>query len=161
MVLSLSLQIRFSFSLLRSRSLFETLSLSVSQRICFCSLGFPLGLRTENSRNEFLETVATIEALRADPSLHRPRDSGTVQVLVPKVVPPPPPPSLQAEAALGDGDEVLLSARTKRAAMQRKAAVASMVAEDYARRFESGAMPVRFLRYRFIGFCVVSLNLGV
>ncbi|XP_052171176.1 uncharacterized protein LOC127787255 [Diospyros lotus] len=111
------------------------------QRICFCSLGFPLGLRTDKSRNEFLETVATIEALRADPSLHRPRDSGTVQVLVPKVVPPPPPPPLLAEAALGDEDEVLLSAKTKRAAMQRKAAVASMVAEDYARRFESGAMP--------------------
>ncbi|XP_027106877.1 uncharacterized protein [Coffea arabica] len=44
-----------------------------------------------------------------------------------------------AGAAVGDGDEAA-SAQTKRVALQKQAAAASMVAEDFARRFESGEM---------------------
>ncbi|KAA8515670.1 hypothetical protein F0562_018719 [Nyssa sinensis] len=115
-----------------------------SRRICFCSLGFPRKLQSEKARNEFLDEVARLEEFLKDPWLLRAKEKGTVQVAVPKVVVPPPP------AAVGDGDgdgggggtgvdgEELLSAQTKRAAMQKKAATASLVAEDYAPRFESG-----------------------
>uniref|UniRef100_A0A5B7APH1 Uncharacterized protein n=1 Tax=Davidia involucrata TaxID=16924 RepID=A0A5B7APH1_DAVIN len=113
------------------------------RRICFCSLGFPRKLQSEKAKNEFLDEVARVEEFLKDPWLLRVKENGTVQVAVPKVVAPPPPPLPEAVGDGGgvgsgiDGEE-LLSAQTKRAAMQRKAAVASLVAEDYARRFESG-----------------------
>ncbi|KAF7153315.1 hypothetical protein RHSIM_Rhsim01G0128500 [Rhododendron simsii] len=118
------------------------------RRICFCTLGFPRELQSEKAKNEFLEQVARVEDFFKDPWLLRVRDEGaTVQVTVPRVVVPPPPPvpaaTTPGEGGLGGGDGedlLLLSAQTKRAAMQRKAAVASMAAEDYARRFESGAL---------------------
>ncbi|XP_059651864.1 uncharacterized protein LOC132299344 [Cornus florida] len=114
------------------------------RRICFCSLGFPRKLQSENGKNEFLEEVARVEVFLNDPWLLRVRERDTVQVAVPKVVAPQPP------AGAGDGGgvvggaggdaEELLSAQTKRAAMQKKAATKSLVAEDYARQFESGAL---------------------
>ncbi|GFZ00429.1 PHD finger family protein [Actinidia rufa] len=112
-----------------------------SRRICFCSLGFPQDLQSEKAKNEFFDEVARVEKFFKDPWLLRVRDEGTVQVAVPKVVPPPPPPppvAGESGGGCGDPDELSLSAMTKRVALQRKAAVASMVAEDYARRFESG-----------------------
>ena len=39
------------------------------------------------------------------------------------------------------------SAQAKRAALQRKAAAAMVAAEDYARRFESGDLAVRFFEF--------------
>lgn len=110
--------------------------------------------------------MARVEDFFKDPWLLRVRDEGaTVQVTVPKVVVPPPPPvpaaTTPGEGGLGGGDGedlLLLSAQTKRAAMQRKAAVASMAAEDYARRFESGALAVRdsdFTEFMIVNYCVV------
>ncbi|XP_057511206.1 uncharacterized protein LOC130793510 isoform X2 [Actinidia eriantha] len=111
----------------------------ITWRICFCSLGFPQDLQSEKAKNEFFDEVARVEEFFKDPWLLRVRDEGTVQVAVPKVVPPPPPPLAgEGGGGGGDPDELSLSAMTKRVALQRKAAVASMVAEDYARRFESG-----------------------
>ncbi|XAR63454.1 Histone-lysine N-methyltransferase [Bertholletia excelsa] len=115
------------------------------RRICFCSLGFPRALQGEKARNEFLDEVAGVEEFLKDPWLLRARGKDTVQVLVPKVSPPPVPPAAAVPGDVGGGmangdAEEMLSAQTKRAAMQRKAAAASLVAEDYARRFESGAL---------------------
>ncbi|KAL7204405.1 hypothetical protein ACSBR2_017472 [Camellia fascicularis] len=108
------------------------------RRICFCSLGFPRELHSDEAKNEFFEEVSRVEDFLKDPWLLTVRAKATVQVAVPKVVAPPPPP---VAVGLGDGDgEEMLSAQRKRAAMQRKAAAASLVAEDYARRFESGAL---------------------
>lgn len=117
-----------------------------SRRVCFCDLGFPEPLRSAKGRSEFVEQVARVTAFLGDPWSLRPPP--TVQVLVPRVDPPPPPPPLPpppAAAAGGDGagdGEEALSAQTKRAALQRRAAAASLAAEDYARRFESGDLPV-------------------
>ncbi|KAA8520234.1 hypothetical protein F0562_014490 [Nyssa sinensis] len=115
------------------------------RRICFCTLGFPQKLQSEKARNEFLDEVAKVEEFLKDPWLLRGKGKGTVQVRVPKVAAPPPPAVAPGDAsgcgAGGDGEE-LLSAQTKRAAMQKKAAAASLVAEDYARRFESGDLDV-------------------
>lgn len=97
-----------------------------------------------------MEQVSRVGDFFKDPWLLRVTDKcTTVQVTVPKVVLPPPPPvpaaAAPGESGLGgDAEDLLLSAQTKRATMQRKAAVASMAAEDYARRFESGALAVRF-----------------
>lgn len=105
------------------------------RRICFCSLGFPNGGK---GKDEFLAEVAKLEEFIKDPRLLRVRESTTVQVAVPKVVTPPPPPQAPVTDVDGGDAEELLSAQTKRAAMQRKAAAASLVAEDYARRMETG-----------------------
>ena len=142
-----------------SRSKFSHLSLcACSRRICFCSLGFPQDLQSEKAKNEFLDEVARVEEFFKDPWLLRVRDEGTVQVAVPKVVPPPPPPVAgECGGGCGDPDELSLSAMTKRVALQRKAAVASMAAEDYARRFESGDFTVRFLVSLLIAADVVFL----
>lgn len=88
--------------------------------------------------------VAKLEEFIKDPRLLRVRESTTVQVAVPKVVTPPPPPQAPVTVVDGGDAEELLSAQTKRAAMQRKAAAASLVAEDYARRMETGDVEVRF-----------------
>ncbi|KAJ9558275.1 hypothetical protein OSB04_012889 [Centaurea solstitialis] len=101
------------------------------RRICYCSLGFP------QARNGFLEEIAKLKEFLDDPWLIR-DGKRTVQVLVPKVeAVAPPPPKVAATVAVADAEE-MLSAQNKRAALQRKAAAASLVAEDYARRFESG-----------------------
>ncbi|KAI3818479.1 hypothetical protein L1987_12287 [Smallanthus sonchifolius] len=112
------------------------------RRICNCKLGFPPELRSEKAQNEFLEAAARVEAIFSNQSLIYGKPK-TVQVLVPKVV--AMPPTTQTIAAVGEGggdvaDE--LSVQTKRAAMQKKAAAASVAAEDYARRFESGDVAV-------------------
>ncbi|GAB4828072.1 hypothetical protein Ancab_034987 [Ancistrocladus abbreviatus] len=109
------------------------------KRICFCELGFPRELQTAKARSGFVEEIQNLEEFLKDPWLLRVRERGTVQVLVPKVVPPPPPPPVSADVADGAADE-LLSAQTKRVALQKKAAVASLAAEDFARRFESGSL---------------------
>lgn len=126
------------------------------RRICFCDLGFPSNLQNEKGKNNFLEEVFRIEEFIKDPWLLKAEVNATVQVKVPKVaivVPPPllpPPIQVSASGSVGDGtgvgdvDEAALaiSAQTKRAALQKKAAAASLVAEDYARRFESGEVAV-------------------
>lgn len=129
-----------------------------SRRICFCDLGFPRKLQSEKGKNDFLEEVFRIEEFIKDPWLLRADANATVQVKVPKVAviaPPPPPQTTQAPATVsvaegdggGDVDEAALavSAQTKRVALQKKAAAASLVAEDYARRFESGEVAVSIL----------------
>lgn len=111
------------------------------KRICFCALGFPQTNVVGGS--DFLGQVSQLEDFLRDPWIIRVKEGATVQVPVPKVVPPPPPPPVSA-VVVGDdvaaAAEELLSAQTKRVALQKKAAVASMAAEDFARRFESGAL---------------------
>lgn len=111
-------------------------------------------MQSEKAKNEYLEEIARVSEFLKDPNLVRVRDSGgTVQVKVPKVVAPPPVAVVPAVAGDGGEAEELLSAQTKRAAMQRKAAAASMEAEDYARRFETGDLVVRFSIFDFFCFC--------
>ncbi|XP_024984459.1 uncharacterized protein LOC112520343 [Cynara cardunculus var. scolymus] len=111
------------------------------RRICYCSLGFPKELQNDKGKNGFLEEIARLKEFLDDPWLIK-NDKKTVQVLVPKVAVAPPPPQVTVtpNVAVVDGNaaEEMLSAQNKRAALQRKAAAASLVAEDYARRFESG-----------------------
>ena len=91
-----------------------------------------------------MDDVAFIDRFLKDPWIIRVREGAAVQVPVPKLAPPPPPPPPPVAV---DGDDAaadeLVSAQTKRAALQRKAAVASLAAEDFARRFETGALEVR------------------
>lgn len=125
-----------------------------SRRICFCDLGFPSKLQNDKGKNDFLEEVFRIEEFIKDPWLLKAEANATVQVRVPKVaivVPPPllpPPIQVSASGSVGDGDvdeaALAISAQTKRAALQKKAAAASLVAEDYVRRFESGEVAVSF-----------------
>ncbi|KAI3739584.1 hypothetical protein L2E82_29993 [Cichorium intybus] len=59
----------------------------------------------------------------------------TVKVLVPRVdvKPPPPQVTVTPNVVVADGSrDEMLSVQNKRAAMQKKAAAASLVAEDYA-----------------------------
>ncbi|PIN27162.1 putative transcription factor HALR/MLL3, involved in embryonic development [Handroanthus impetiginosus] len=116
------------------------------RKICFCPLGFCGRLRSEKGKNEFLEEVARVEQFLSDPWLIKGRENATIQVKVPKVVvspaPPPPPPQFPADA-VGDGGEKAAamaadSGHLKRVVLQKKAPAASMVAEDYVRKFESG-----------------------
>ncbi|KAK9125302.1 hypothetical protein Scep_014148 [Stephania cephalantha] len=124
------------------------------RKICFCSSGFPTKLQGEKARRGFLEEVFRVEDFLKDPWLLRPKIgdgdgggvAGTLQVLVPRVVPPPPPPPLppvvddEFGADLGE----LLSERSKRAVLQKRGVAASLAAEDYARRFESGVLADSF-----------------
>ncbi|KAK6120811.1 hypothetical protein DH2020_045439 [Rehmannia glutinosa] len=120
------------------------------RKICFCALGFPRKLRSEKGKEDFLQEVARVEQFLNDPWLIKARENATIQVKVPKVVaspaPLPPPPQFPPAVSVGVGGagddaaamEAAASAQVKRAALQKQAAAASMVAEDYARRFESG-----------------------
>ncbi|WCJ18503.1 PHD finger family protein [Euphorbia peplus] len=124
------------------------------RRICFCSLGFPRDLHCDNS-NSADDFLFQLSGFLDDPSQRFTADSkdSTVQVLVPRVSVSPavpavvPAPAAAAVAAVvvadggGDvGEEA--SAISKRLALQKKAAAAMLAAEDFARRFESGHMPV-------------------
>ncbi|GMH04410.1 hypothetical protein Nepgr_006249 [Nepenthes gracilis] len=110
------------------------------KRICFCELGFPRKLQSGKGRSEFLEEITSLGEFLKDPWIVRVKERGTVQVPVPKVVLPPPPP-VAVDIADGAAEE-LLSAQTRRAVLQKKAAVASMAAEDFARKFESGSSDI-------------------
>ncbi|KAL9685655.1 hypothetical protein QQ045_023106 [Rhodiola kirilowii] len=116
-------------------------------KICFCDLGFPHSLRTQQARRDFLNDVFSVSGFVKHPfaAAQPPEDNSTLQVSVPKVVkaPPPPPTPIVPSPLVTDADEaaLLLSSQTKRVALQREAAAASLVAEDYARRFESGHVP--------------------
>ena len=90
-----------------------------------------------------MDEIARLKEFLDDPWLIR-DGKKTVQVLVPKVAVAPPPPQVTVTPNLA---EEMLSAQNKRAALQRKAAAASLVAEDYARRFESGDTVVRFSNF--------------
>ncbi|KAJ4979101.1 hypothetical protein NE237_009881 [Protea cynaroides] len=113
------------------------------QRICFCTLGFPQKLHSEKGRKDFLKEVFRVEEFLSDPWSVRARDKGTVQVLVPRIVASTPvvtvvPDVVGVGVGGGDGDGEEMSAQTKRVALQKKAVAASLAAEDYARRFETG-----------------------
>lgn len=101
---------------------------------------------------EFLEEVGRVEKFLNDPWLIKARENATVQVMVPKVVvtPAPPPPPKFSAVGFGGGDgkewgEESASGQVKRSALQKQAAAASIAAEDYARKFESGDLVVRVL----------------
>lgn len=133
-------------------------SLCCSKRICFCTLGFPQKLQSQKAKNGFLEEVAKVAEFWRDPWLLRVRERSTVQVAVPRIVVPPPLP-VTVDGFGGDGEEAL-SAQTKRAAMQKKAAAASLEAEDYARRFESGDLVVSLASLVFPGNGGLNMSLG-
>ncbi|KAK1305483.1 hypothetical protein QJS10_CPA10g00205 [Acorus calamus] len=109
------------------------------RRICYCKLGFPEKLRSDAGRRGFLEEIARVQEFFADPrSFGSSADAAaTVQVLVPRVSVPVAAPA--PEIVGGEGEEVV-SAQKKRADLQRKAAAASVAAEDFARRFEAGGV---------------------
>lgn len=120
-----------------------------SQRICFCTLGFPEALRTEDGRRGFLEDVCRLEELLPDPWFLRAGCRWTVQVPVPKVH---VGAGRSIEQGIGENGAVVaagaasgeeaLSLQMKRAAFQKKAVEASLAAEDYARRLEAGEVAV-------------------
>lgn len=152
-------------------------SCGFSQRICSCSLGFPGSLHSTNARIDFLLDVHTIDQFLNDRSSsgisaspdYAAASNHTFQVLAPKVVALP--------LVLSDGgvvggnavDEVAPSAstRSKRIALQKKAADAMVAAEDYARRFESGdlsavselpCISIRCIRVTLRAFCFRGLD---
>ncbi|KAL3815090.1 hypothetical protein ACJIZ3_016358 [Penstemon smallii] len=112
------------------------------RKICFCVLGLPRRLQSKKCKNDYLQEVARVDLFLNDPWLTKARENATIQVKVPKVVvSPAPPPLLPAAPAVAVGDEeatVAASAPVKRLALHKHAAAASVEAEDYARRFESG-----------------------
>ncbi|KAG9150669.1 hypothetical protein Leryth_008142 [Lithospermum erythrorhizon] len=133
------------------------------RKICYCTLGFPRLLRTEEGKDAFLEELGRIEEFLKDPYRRRANYGQTVQVKVPKVdVIDPPPPVLSVSVPLqlqqqkqlvsaevvqvedgggGELDELALanaSANTKRLALQKKGAATSVMVEDLARRLEAG-----------------------
>ncbi|XP_073307862.1 uncharacterized protein [Primulina huaijiensis] len=115
------------------------------RKICSCALGFPRRLQSEKGLKDFLQEVAGVEQFLNDPWLIKARENATIQVKVPKVfVSPAPLPQIPETLAVGGGaGEGDASAKVKRAALQKQVAAASSVAEDYARRFESGDKMVR------------------
>ncbi|KAL6565663.1 hypothetical protein OROHE_004718 [Orobanche hederae] len=118
------------------------------RKICFCALGFPRKLRSEKGKEDFLQEVSRVEQFLKDPWLIKARENATIQVKVPRIVASPatlPLPQFTPPVSVapgGAGDEAAAmsaaSAQVKRTALQKQAAAASMVAEDYARKFESG-----------------------
>ncbi|XP_073129235.1 uncharacterized protein [Henckelia pumila] len=109
------------------------------RKICFCTLGFPRRLQSEKGLKEFLQDVAGVEHFLNDPWLIKGRENATIQVKVPKVIVSPAPLPQIPETLAGEGVSASdASAKVKRTALQKQAAAASSVAEDYARRFESG-----------------------
>ncbi|GJS97127.1 zinc finger, FYVE/PHD-type containing protein [Tanacetum coccineum] len=96
------------------------------RRICYCSLGFrkKKGAEDEETLNEKLNLFLGL--VKGDD------DKSTVQVLVPKVAVVVRDEVSLRDVPVVDGDVA------KRAALQKEAAAASIVAEDFARRFESG-----------------------
>ncbi|XP_042480311.1 histone-lysine N-methyltransferase 2C-like, partial [Macadamia integrifolia] len=113
------------------------------KRVCCCTLGFPQKLQSEKGKKDFLEGIFRVEEFLNDPWSVRARQKGTVQVAVPRIVSSAPPVviAIADGAAVGDADgEEILSAQRKRVAMQKKAVAASLAAEDYAWRFETGAL---------------------
>ncbi|KAG9456473.1 hypothetical protein H6P81_000981 [Aristolochia fimbriata] len=106
------------------------------KRICFCTLGFSGRLKSETRRTEFLGEVLQVERFLRDQWPIRVLQEGTVQVAVPRIAPAVTVVD-GGDGLAGDGDE-MLSAQTKRAALQRRAVAASLAAEDYARKFETG-----------------------
>ncbi|XP_068648220.1 uncharacterized protein [Aristolochia californica] len=106
------------------------------KRICFCTLGFPGRLKSQSRRTEFFEEVLLVQQFLSDQWPIRVQREGTVQVAVPRIVPAVTVVD-GGDGLAGDGDE-MLSAQTKRATLQRRAVAASLAAEDYARRFETG-----------------------
>ncbi|KAH1094767.1 hypothetical protein GYH30_040170 [Glycine max] len=96
-------------------------------------LGFPRALHAApDAPNAFVHDVSALRDFLADTC----RDDATVQVPIPKVLPPLPPPSDALPLGPNALDESA-SMKAKRIALQRKGAAAMIVAEEYARRFES------------------------
>ncbi|GAB2260926.1 hypothetical protein Droror1_Dr00011781 [Drosera rotundifolia] len=113
------------------------------KRICDCELGFRDPFRAVESRVRFVEEVLKLEELIRDPWLVRVREKATVKVPVPKIV-VVRDNVVGGGGAEGDGDEDVelegLSGRDRRVVLQRRAAVASLANEDFARRFEAGVV---------------------
>ncbi|WOL11695.1 hypothetical protein Cni_G20459 [Canna indica] len=109
------------------------------RRICDCELGFPAALRDGAAKSAFLEEIGALEEFLRDPWTVRPaaeeEEEETVQVWVPRVVPVVAPPS----AVVDDGGGGGAGDDAKRALLQRQALAASVAAEDYVRRLETGA----------------------
>lgn len=136
-----------------------------SRKVCFCALGFPGRLRNEKGKEDFLKEVARVEQFLKDPWLIKARENATVQVKVPKVVvaPAAPPPIPHFAADAEESAAAAASAQVKRVALQKQAAAASMVAEDYVKRFESGDLEVVFcLLFNLYNLnCLIEVDINV
>ncbi|OVA19395.1 hypothetical protein BVC80_9055g24 [Macleaya cordata] len=104
-------------------------------------------LQSEKGRNSFLEEISRVEEFLIDPwSLRVTKEKETVQVTVPRIVKPVQAVTIKTtvvdgfgssdvfgSGGSGDGDEIW-SVQKKQASLQKKAAVVSLAAEDFARR---------------------------
>ncbi|MGV8048634.1 hypothetical protein PJP07_31010, partial [Mycobacterium kansasii] len=79
------------------------------------------------------EEIFRVEEFLTDPWSIRAGGRTTVQISVPRI-------TAAAGSVVADGGDVdeVFSAQNKRAALQKRAVAASLAAEDYARRFETG-----------------------
>eukprot|EP01018_Ginkgo_biloba_P032758 Gb_08461 [translate_table: standard] len=113
------------------------------QKICYCTLGFSEPLQTQEGRQAFLDDITRLEKLLSNPGLLVAGGRETVEVLVPRIS-KDFKPKKKNQAFLGglaqDDDDVdeRLSTQTKQAAMRKRATLASLAAEDYARKYEQG-----------------------
>ncbi|CAA2933326.1 Hypothetical predicted protein [Olea europaea subsp. europaea] len=107
-------------------------------------MGFLKRLQREKGMAEFLEKVGRVEQFLNDPCFIKVGENAMVQVMVRKVIVTPTPPlSLPKFQAVGVGcgdgkewGEESTSAQVKRVALQKQAAVASMVAKDCAGKLQ-------------------------
>ncbi|CAA3014378.1 Hypothetical predicted protein [Olea europaea subsp. europaea] len=113
-------------------------------------MGFLQRLQREKGIAEFLEEVARVEQFLNDPCFIKVGENAMVQVMLWKVlVTPTPPSSLPKFQAVGVGcgdgkewGEESTSTQVKRVALQKQAAVVSLVAEDCAGKLQQKVQTV-------------------
>ncbi|KAH9302020.1 hypothetical protein KI387_013603, partial [Taxus chinensis] len=110
------------------------------QKICYCALGFPGPLQSDGGRRAFLDEVNRLEKLLGNPDLVAAGGRETVEVIVPKIS-----RDFYGDYSKNKGEdaedvdrEERLSTQTKQMAMRKKATLASLAMEDYARKLEQG-----------------------
>jgi hypothetical protein len=127
-----------------------------SQKICYCTLGFPGPLQSYQGKREFLDDVDRLEVLISNPELLAAGGQETVEVLVPRIsisMRDYTTSSKKSHGGVGDADDDRddrFSTQTKQMAMRKKAAtLASLAAEDYSRKLEHGDFTGAVCKYVF------------
>lgn len=110
---------RVNFFIIDSISLTLSFRLTCSRKICYCTLGMPAPLRTEDGQNEFLQKTSALQKLLSNPRLMLGGGQEYVEILVPALLNQPKKnPDDQAFELVDDsGDDGV----TKRAGTRRKA----------------------------------------